>query len=135
MKNYLARISTGITLAVLGASNAFASDSIPQLRPENTSGANPVDLEQSVSGIVGTILNFVFFGIGIAALLYLLWAGYKYITAGGDTKKAGEARQAILNAVIGIAIVVSAYAIINFAFGLGNAASNTVQDGQALEFR
>ena len=57
-------------------------------------------------------------------MFYLIWAGIKYITAGGDGKKAGEARSAIVNAVIGLAIVLGAYTLINFAFGINTVVSN-----------
>lgn len=131
MKKHLVRISTGLTLALFGASNAFAS--VPDIRPTDA-GSSSSSLGESIGSIVETVLNFVFYGIGLVALLYLVWAGYKYITAGGDVKKAGEARQAILNAIIGIAIVVAAYAIINFAFNLGGAATEAVS-GDSVNFK
>ena len=53
-------------------------------------------------------------GFGIAVLL-LIVAGIKYITAGGDEAKAGEAKKGIINALIGIVIVVAAVFIIGIA--------------------
>ena len=56
-------------------------------------------------------------GFGIAVIL-LIVAGIKYMTAGGDESKAGDAKKGIINAVIGIVIVVAAVFIIGLAQGL-----------------
>ena len=56
-------------------------------------------------------------GFGIAVIL-LIVAGIKYMTSGGDSEKAGAAKTSIINAVIGIVIVVAAVFIIGLAQGL-----------------
>jgi len=62
-----------------------------------------------------TIVLAVGFGV---ALILLIVAGIKYITSGGDEEKAGSAKKAIINAVIGIVIVIAAVFIITIAQGL-----------------
>jgi hypothetical protein len=69
----------------------------------------------NVLQIAKTIVAAVGFGI---AVILLIVAGIKYMTAGGDEAKAGAAKGAIINAVIGIVIVVSAVFIIGLAQGL-----------------
>jgi hypothetical protein len=54
----------------------------------------------------------VVLAIGIAlTVIFLILGGIQYMTAKGDVKAAGEARQALTNAIIGFIIVVAAYTI------------------------
>jgi hypothetical protein len=53
---------------------------------------------------------------------YLLWGGIQWLTSGGDKGKTEEAQKRITAAVIGLAIVASAWAImrvIDAFFGVG----------------
>lgn len=77
----------------------------------------PVSFEQAgfritdFSALIQGLLNMVLF---IAALLvfgYLIWGGITWITSGGDKGKTEEARNKITAAIIGLAVVASAYAI------------------------
>jgi hypothetical protein len=76
----------------------------------NPAVAGPVNLEK----IIPTFVNiFIFLG-GLLCLLYLVLAGIMWITAGGDTKKTGEAGKQITNALIGLGLLASGWAIISF---------------------
>lgn len=59
-----------------------------------------------------TIIDILLWVVGIIAVIYLIWAGISYITAGGDDAKATKARQSIINAVIGIVVVLLAFVIV-----------------------
>ncbi|OGD10148.1 hypothetical protein A2397_03840 [Candidatus Amesbacteria bacterium RIFOXYB1_FULL_44_23] len=48
---------------------------------------------------------------GVAAFIYLLWGGVQWIMAGGDKDAIDKARKKVVGALIGLAIVFSAYAI------------------------
>ena len=74
----------------------------------------------NVIGLANTILNTATLLIGIIAVFFLIYSGFQYITAGGDAEKVKKARAGIVNAVIGIIIVVAAFFIIRFAIGIGN---------------
>jgi len=63
--------------------------------------------------IVKWLMIFVFF----MAVVYLIWAGYTYISAGGDAEKATLGRQGVINAIIGIVIILLAYAIVSWLMG------------------
>lgn len=70
------------------------------------------------------LVNFIrlFFVAGSVILLFMLiWGGVEYITAGGEKEKAGNASKRITNALIGIAILLSTYALsrlVNLVFGI-----------------
>ena len=44
----------------------------------------------------------------------LIWGGIKYATSAGDSNKVTAAKNTILYAVIGLAVAVLAFAIVNF---------------------
>jgi hypothetical protein len=71
----------------------------------------------SLPEIVGRIINILLGFIGIVLLLIVLYAGFQWMTAGGDSKKVEEAKQRISNAVVGLIILVAAFAISNFVLG------------------
>jgi hypothetical protein len=63
----------------------------------------------------------VVFGIIIGAV-FIIWGGIKYATAGGDEGTIGDAKKMIIGGLIGIALVLLAYALINILgsfFGAG----------------
>jgi TRAP-type C4-dicarboxylate transport system permease small subunit len=62
--------------------------------------------------------------VGVVAVLFLIWAGVKYVMAGGDAKKAGEAKEGITHALIGLAIVILSYLLVSVVLNLlGNGIS------------
>ncbi|TSC56470.1 MAG: Uncharacterized protein G01um101418_323 [Parcubacteria group bacterium Gr01-1014_18] len=69
------------------------------------------DLIDTVVNIIKIILTF----LGTVLTLIILWAGWKYMTAGGDSAQIDEAKAWLKNAVIGLIIVISAYSISSFA--------------------
>ena len=64
--------------------------------------------------IIGNIINIVLGFMGIILLCLILWAGFLWMTAGGDSKKTETATALIKNAIIGLIIIVAAFAISNF---------------------
>ncbi len=64
--------------------------------------------------IVGNIINIVLSFLGVLLLVYLIYAGFLWMTSGGDSKKADSAQQYIKNAVIGLVIILASFAISNF---------------------
>lgn len=71
--------------------------------------------------ILQVLLTLAFFVAGVALLFNIVIGGLQWINAGGDPKAMTAARTRITNAVIGLLIVVAAYAvalIIGQVFGL-----------------
>lgn len=74
----------------------------------------PVITGDSLETIVSRIIGIILIVVGILVVVYLIYGGILYITAGGDADKAGKGRTAITNAIIGLIIVIVSYAIYNF---------------------
>ncbi|MCC2631724.1 MAG: Type secretion system pilin, partial [Patescibacteria group bacterium] len=69
-------------------------------------------------------INILLVLAGVLAVLFLIYSGFLYITAGGSADKAKAARGGIINAVIGIIIIMASFFIVRFAVGIGNSAQN-----------
>ena len=65
----------------------------------------------NLADVFGFLINVVL-GVGIAVtIVFLILGGIQYITARGDQKAAGAARDSLTNAVIGFIVVIGAFTI------------------------
>lgn len=65
--------------------------------------------QDTIQGLINTIINDILIPIGsVVAVLMIMWAGFQYVTARGDTTKITEARKALFWTVIGAAILLGA---------------------------
>lgn len=51
---------------------------------------------------------------GVAFIIFLIWGGIEWLTAGGDKGRVETAQKMISNAVIGLIVLVASYAIALF---------------------
>lgn len=70
----------------------------------------------TVGTVVGTIIKAFLGLLGIIFVILMIVAGFNWMTAGGDEAKIEKATSTIRSAVIGLIIVVAAYAITYFVF-------------------
>ena len=73
-----------------------------------------INTSRNVYQIAGSIINVILGFLGLVLLGYLIYAGFLWMTSGGESDKAKEARTMIANAIIGLVIIVAAFAISNF---------------------
>lgn len=94
----LAAIKTGIQNTAKGA----------QL---TTGGGN---LEGMIGNIIGAVLGLV----GVILFGYMVYGGFRWMTAAGEAKAVTDAQAIIKNALIGIVIIALAYAISNYVLDI-----------------
>ena len=70
--------------------------------------------ERDPRGIAASVINVVLGFLGIIAVGLILYAGFKWMTAGGSEDKITEARKLLVAGVIGLIIIFAAFAIANF---------------------
>ena len=70
----------------------------------------------SVSRIIGAGVGAALSLIGVIFLILMIYAGYNWMTARGEEEKVEKAKDTITRAIIGLIIVVGAYAIWAFIF-------------------
>jgi heme A synthase len=80
---------------------------------------------------IKTILLVV--GVGLAVLLIVI-GGIMYMTSQGDDEKAGKAKKLIINALIGVAIMLVALVLVSWVQSLltGSGIGNIFQPGNCI---
>ncbi len=73
------------------------------------------DADTQVFQIIGDIINIVLGLLGIIFFIYVVWAGFIWMTAGGEAGKIEKAQKMLVQGTIGLVIMLAAYAISNFA--------------------
>lgn len=68
------------------------------------------DVRQTAARLINVALGF----LGIIAVVIVLIGGFKYMVSGGNEEKTSEARRLIVSGIIGLAIILSAWAITSF---------------------
>lgn len=67
-----------------------------------------------VNGFVAIALNVVFGFIGVIAVVMIVLGGISYATSQGDPGKIQKGKNTILYGIIGLVVVLMAFAIVNF---------------------
>jgi len=70
--------------------------------------------ENKVTSAARTAINILSLIIGIASVIVIVVAGFRFIVSGGDSTQVQGARNSILYAVIGLVIAVMAQVIVAF---------------------
>lgn len=75
--------------------------------------ANQTGGEGDIREFAKTILNFILGFLGFIAVVYIIYGGFLYIMSGGDDTNVDKGKKIILNAAIGIIIILASFAIVN----------------------
>lgn len=71
----------------------------------------------SLPALVGNFVNAVLGLSGLVLVVLLVYGGILYLTAAGNEEQVKKAKSVLRNAVIGLVIIVSAYAVSVFVVG------------------
>ena len=93
-----------------GLKDAFGTKS-PLNTVADKAGVKDVD---SVGTVSGRIINTALTLVGLIFLLLMVYGGYLWMTARGDEGQVEKAQMIIRNAIIGLILVMAAYAITYF---------------------
>lgn len=95
-------------------STALAADSVlSDAKTASGLGGSATSIYSSLGSLIG-----VLFGVlGIIFLLLVLRAGFMWMTAQGDPKAITKAKDIMIQAVVGLVILLSAYSITEYVFG------------------
>ena len=108
-------LTTAILLFLLGlvvmpqAVSALDADDLG-LGYATATGLTSTDIRETAARIINVALGL----LGIIAVIIILVGGFKWMTAGGNEEKVGEAKKLISAGVIGLVIIITAYAIAAF---------------------
>lgn len=77
-----------------------------------TSGLGDAAIGDIVAGVIKAALSL----LGLIFLIIIIFAGYRWMTASGNEEQVKKAQEAIKRSIIGLVIVLLAYAIMVFVF-------------------
>ncbi len=79
--------------------------------PANTFGL-PGAQGSTISTEIGRYVN-VFLGVvGLIAVVFLIYGGFRYITSAGNEESAEAAKKIISNSIIGLIVIIMSYIIV-----------------------
>lgn len=79
---------------------------IPKGKQEGLLGAT------TIFGFISVVLTWLLTFAGIIATVFLIIGGYQYITAAGNEEQSEKGKKTLMNAIMGIVLVVLSYAIV-----------------------
>lgn len=112
--------------AATSASKKDACVALNQLDPNRscTTGS------QTVNNIASQVVSILSIIVGIASVIMIIFSGFRFITAAGDTNSINSARSTLIYAVVGIIIAVLAQFIaqkvLTTATNIQSSSSNTL---------
>lgn len=75
-------------------------------------------LPKTSTNLVSNVMKIAMGVLGGISVLIIIWAGMKYTLSQGDPAKTAEAKNQIIYAAIGLAVALSAGAILTFVSGI-----------------
>ena len=73
---------------------------------------------ESLTSIVGTVINTMLFIVGILSVIMIIYAGIRFITANGNAQQVSTAKNILIYSIVGLVISIIAYAVVNWVIGL-----------------
>lgn len=80
---------------------------------KNTAG-NTYKTDRDLYPVLGDIIAVILSVIGVIFIIFIIYAGYLWLTASGNEQKVDKAKDILKQSLIGVAIVIGAYAISYF---------------------
>lgn len=78
----------------------------------------------SVTQLITEILDIMLIFAGAVAVFFVIVGGYQYLTSAGNEEAAEKGRKTLVNAIIGVVVIVMAFVIINVIVNLVSSGSS-----------
>ena len=101
-----------LTLAAVAVPLA-AAHGVSYIDPSQSIGLGSADLRTTVTNIINWVLGL----LGIIAVIMILYGGFIWLTAAGNEENVTKAKNILSAAIIGLVIVLLAWAIVNYVLG------------------
>lgn len=126
MKKILIGLLGGVLMMALGvgapvayAANDKTNDDLicDSLESEELRVAAGCGTKGTVPDVLIVVVNVVISLMGIVAVAVIMYGGFLLLTSTGDAAKVAKGRRVIIYAVVGLAVAILAYVIVNFVSG------------------
>jgi type IV secretion system pilin len=86
----------------------------PVISPDDGTLSGIADTGGPLAGLMARLWQTAVLIGGLLVILWLVWGAVDYLNSAGDPEKTKKARGKIIDAVIGLVILVMSYAIVKF---------------------
>jgi uncharacterized membrane protein YwzB len=127
MKKKLLAISLSLVVCMaLVVPVVFAQDIYGQGSELQTIGTTIYGEEPTTDlrAVLGNVINIALGFLGVALLIIIIYGGFLYMTSGGEEAKIKKGKNWNKNGIIGLVIILLAYAITNFVIQQIDTATN-----------
>lgn len=108
-----------MTLAVYDATKPLESTGLNKTAAGGY-GALPTGVDADLPSLIGKIIGAGLALLGVIFFVILVYAGISWMMAMGKEEKINEAKDMIIAAILGLVVVLAAYAITAFVGGIFN---------------
>lgn len=109
---------TCLFIGVVGSVSALTKNIINDNKTTagqiGATGFGERETDANLTARVATIIRVAVTMIGAIIVFYIVYAGFLWTTAGGNSDQVGKAKTMMVQAIVGMAIVLSAYAITSY---------------------
>ena len=107
--------SAGSAYAATAPPPACATSTTPQGQVITGIGQTGANCSTTgVDSLITSIVKIISIAVGVLAVIMIIYAGFLYITSGGDSGKITKAKNALIYAIIGLFIASLAQFIVHF---------------------
>ncbi len=124
IKKFLIRIvaaSTAFAMPLMVSAQNAVSDGLKGsewTRIFGNGGSRSLTGAQDLPTLIANIVRLLLLFAGGIAVLFIIIGGYQYLTSAGNEEQAESGKKTLINALIGIVIIVLAYVIVNVVVSL-----------------
>lgn len=103
---HVAVIDNNITKGACDGANGAAGGGV--------AGCSADGSTDSLKTLAGKLVNVFSIVVGIAAVVMIIFGGFKYITSGGDSNNVSGAKNTLIYAIVGLIVVALAQFIVHY---------------------
>jgi hypothetical protein len=107
----------GGTLLLVPAPSAHAINVFGQCSGNADSSVCKAQGTDSATSLIKTVIDTMLFLLGSIAVIMIVIGGIRYTTSNGESSQIKSAKDTIMYAIVGLAIAILSYAIVNFVVG------------------
>ncbi|PIX62110.1 hypothetical protein CO057_02300 [Candidatus Uhrbacteria bacterium CG_4_9_14_0_2_um_filter_41_50] len=115
--NMISKISLGLVAVALTVPTLMMPMQFASAQPDistdldTTNSAAGFSTSTDLPTVIGQLIQAVLGVLGIVLLVLMIYSGFLWMTAGGDAEQVKKAKTIMINSVVGLIILLAAYAI------------------------
>jgi len=107
-----------LIMPFLAYADGTVSNGLSNAGLQSIFGTGGLNSSQSLSDLIVRVVDILLTFAGVVAIVFVIIGGYQYVVSGGNEETAEKGKKTLINAIIGIVVVVLAYTIINVLVNL-----------------